>query len=104
MAGDFAEAAIRSVELRHEHIGRGYGIATEAADAATETLAKVGIHLDPTYTAKAAAALLQNVQSADRPVLFWHTLSAAEPPLPAHVGIDNLPAPFRSYVLQQGAQ
>jgi D-cysteine desulfhydrase len=103
LSGDHADAAIRSVELRHEHIGRGYGIATEAADAATETLAKVGIHLDPTYTAKAAAALLQGAESAAGPVLFWHTLSAAEPPLPAHVGIDNLPAPFRSYVLQQGA-
>ncbi|HEY0305128.1 MAG TPA: pyridoxal-phosphate dependent enzyme [Longimicrobiales bacterium] len=98
LQGTHAERAIASVELRHEHLGRGYGIATEEADAATTTFQQIGIHLDPTYTAKAAAALLHNAETATGPVLFWHTLSAAEPPLPAHVSIDNLPAPFKSYV------
>ncbi len=100
-----AERAFRSVELKHEFIGKGYGVATEAGTAATHALAEVGIQLDTTYTAKAAAALLQLVQQESGPVLFWHTLSAAHPPLPAHVTVDNLPAPFRSYVLSQaGAQ
>jgi D-cysteine desulfhydrase len=98
LPGMYAERAIASVELRHEHIGRGYGIATEEANAATDVFARLGIHLDPTYTAKAAAALLHNAATAHGPVLFWHTLSAAEPAFPAGIGDDNLPAPFKSYV------
>ncbi len=98
LPGDRAERAFRLVELRHEQIGRGYGIGTPEAAAAAHTLAQTGIHLDTTYTAKAAAALLAHIKDAPGPVLFWHTLSATEPPLPPHVSVDNLPAPFRSYL------
>lgn len=94
-----AERAFASVELQHDFLGRGYGISTEAAVNAAQTLAKIGIHLDQTYTAKAAAALLARAGSAAGPALFWHTLSGSEPPLPRDVTIDNLPAPFRNYVL-----
>jgi D-cysteine desulfhydrase len=105
MPGSYAERAFNLVEIRHQHIGRGYGLATEAGDAAAQLLSGVGIHLDTTYTAKAAAALLEHVETADGPVLFWHTLSAGHPPLPAPVSIDNLPTPFRTYVMSQaGAQ
>jgi D-cysteine desulfhydrase len=96
--GEQADRAMQSVQLRHEHIGRGYGIATEEADAAMETLGALGIHLDATYTAKAAAALLRHTETAEGPVIFWHTLSAQEPPLPAPVSIGNLPTPFQSYL------
>ena len=96
--GDRADHAFKLVELRHEFIGRGYGIGTPEADAAEQTLGRVGIHLDTTYTAKAAAALLAEAGEATGPVLFWHTLSAAEPPLPPHITIDNLPAQFRAYL------
>jgi len=98
LPGLHADRAIRSVELKHEHIGRGYGIATAEAEEATAVFGKIGIHLDPTYTAKAAAALLRTAENAAGPVLFWHTLSAAEPPLPADIGIDNLPTPFQAYL------
>lgn len=98
LIGAYAGRAFASVELKHEHIGRGYGLATDAAAEATLTFRKLGIHLDTTYTAKAAAGLLAEAEAARGPVLFWHTLSAAEPPLPHNIGIDNLPAPFRAYV------
>jgi 1-aminocyclopropane-1-carboxylate deaminase/D-cysteine desulfhydrase-like pyridoxal-dependent ACC family enzyme len=94
----YADRAFASVELQHDFLGRGYGISTGAATAATDTLSKIGIHLDQTYTAKAAAALLAQAKGAEAPVLFWHTLSASQPPLPQHVTVDNLPAPFRAYV------
>ena len=93
-----AERAFRSVALRHEQIGAGYGVATEAAEQAARELRQAGIHLDITYTAKAAAALLARAEAAAGPVIFWHTLSAGEPPLPPHISIDNLPAQFREYV------
>src|SRR5688500_14309115 len=93
-----ADRALASVQIEHDYLGRGYGIATDAAAAAVDALSQTGIHLDQTYTAKAAAALLAEAQTAEPPVLFWHTLSAHEPPLPQHVTIDNLPAPFKAYV------
>jgi D-cysteine desulfhydrase len=93
-----ADRAFGQIELRHEQLGRGYGIATEEAEAATTILASIGIDVDQTYTAKAAAALLAESARAPGPVLFWQTLSAVEPPLPRHVGVDNLPPQFRGYV------
>jgi 1-aminocyclopropane-1-carboxylate deaminase/D-cysteine desulfhydrase-like pyridoxal-dependent ACC family enzyme len=93
-----AARAFDAVELRHEYIGRGYGISTAEAEHAGQVFRGIGIHLDTTYTAKAAAALLKQAENAQGNVLFWHTLSAAEPALPAHITIDNLPAPFRSYL------
>jgi D-cysteine desulfhydrase len=95
----YADRAFASVELQHDFLGHGYGVSTEAAANAAQTLGKVGIHLDQTYTAKAAAALLMHAESADGPALFWHTLSGSEPPLPQNITIDNLPRPFRNYVL-----
>ncbi len=86
---DAAPVLRRSI-LRDEQLGEGYGRATEAGDRATELFAERGITLDPTYTAKAAAGLLESARdvgdgpadgTADGPgpALFWHTLSATTP-------------------------
>ncbi len=59
-------------------VGDGYGIPTPASEAATLLWARSeGVILDPTYTAKAAAALVEwargdEMQRDDR-VIFWHT-------------------------------
>jgi 1-aminocyclopropane-1-carboxylate deaminase/D-cysteine desulfhydrase-like pyridoxal-dependent ACC family enzyme len=59
-------------------VGEGYGIPTAASEAATMLLARSeGVILDPTYTAKAAAAMVEwargdEMRSDDR-VIFWHT-------------------------------
>ncbi|HEY3119756.1 MAG TPA: D-cysteine desulfhydrase family protein, partial [Vicinamibacteria bacterium] len=55
-----------------------YGLATEASTQALTTLARTeAILLDPTYTAKAMAALIAWVREGrfrdDQSVLFWHT-------------------------------
>ena len=57
-------------------LGDGYGRPTEAADAATRTLARTeGILVDPIYTAKALAGLValarDGVLDGQR-VVFWH--------------------------------
>jgi 1-aminocyclopropane-1-carboxylate deaminase/D-cysteine desulfhydrase-like pyridoxal-dependent ACC family enzyme len=86
-----------SVELRHDHIGTGYGRETEAGREATHIFASAGLRLDPTYTAKAAADLL-STPSEELP-LFLHTLSAVEPlDLARAADPDTMPAPFRRYV------
>jgi D-cysteine desulfhydrase len=72
------------------YVGRRYGTPTEAGLAALRTLAqREGILLDPVYTAKAFAGLLDlHARGAlpDGPVLFLHT--GGQPALFA-----TLPAP-----------
>ena len=61
-----------------DYVGPGYGIPTEASSEAMSLLARTeGILLDPVYTAKTAAAMLDwartgRAPSGDRLVL-WHT-------------------------------
>lgn len=60
------------------YIGEGYGIASPESRAALELLARTeGIILDPVYTAKAMAALIdwtkQGKLTSKDTVLFWHT-------------------------------
>jgi L-cysteate sulfo-lyase len=61
-----------------DYIGAGYGVPSLEGDAATQLLARTeGIVLDPVYTAKAMAALIDWIKQgrlhADETVLFWHT-------------------------------
>lgn len=61
-----------------EQVGEGYGIPTPASHAAVHRFAeKAGVVLDPTYTAKAAAELLDRLERGrfgDRgTVVFLHT-------------------------------
>lgn len=66
------------VTVLDDYIGAGYGISTPESEAAIRLLARTeGIVLDPTYSAKAMAALLDWIQqgklTARDQVLFWHT-------------------------------
>jgi D-cysteine desulfhydrase len=63
------------LDLTREQIGAGYGHPTEAAGQAAALAAEDGLSLDPVYTAKATAGLLE-LRGAGRlanPVLFIHT-------------------------------
>jgi D-cysteine desulfhydrase len=94
-------AALRLVELRHDQIGTGYGHATPAGEQALESFGAAGLRLDTTYTAKAAAGLLDS--SPNGVSLFWHTLSAVEPrELLRASAPATLPAPFRRYLERAG--
>lgn len=60
------------------YVGSGYAVPTSKGAEAAERLARTeGVLLDPTYTAKAFAALIDLLPSGrlgdDRPVIFWHT-------------------------------
>jgi 1-aminocyclopropane-1-carboxylate deaminase/D-cysteine desulfhydrase-like pyridoxal-dependent ACC family enzyme len=60
------------------YLGAGYAVLTHAERAAVRLVAKTeGILLDPVYTGKAMAGLLdlicQGEISAGERVLFWHT-------------------------------
>ena len=74
MAG--IEAPVDRIELDDRQLGSGYGIPTAASRQATELLAETeGILVDPIYTAKALAGLIDLVRSGavdGRSVVFWH--------------------------------
>lgn len=74
MAG--IEPPLDRVELDDRQLGSGYGIPTAASQAAARLLARSeGILVDPVYTAKALAGLIDLVRSGEldgRRVVFWH--------------------------------
>lgn len=62
--------------VRDDWLGAGYGHPTAAAARATAAFAAQGVALDPVYTAKAAAGLLElnaHGELGTGPVLFWLT-------------------------------
>jgi len=66
------------IEVDDNFIGAGYGVPTPASLEAAEMFNKnEGILLDPVYTAKAAAGLLNFIRNGrfkpESNVLFWHT-------------------------------
>jgi 1-aminocyclopropane-1-carboxylate deaminase/D-cysteine desulfhydrase-like pyridoxal-dependent ACC family enzyme len=77
--------AIEGARLRIElgFVGERYGARTAAGDAALARAAEFGVELDPTYTAKTFAYVLELVERLrvtrrTRPlrIVYWHTLSA----------------------------
>jgi 1-aminocyclopropane-1-carboxylate deaminase/D-cysteine desulfhydrase-like pyridoxal-dependent ACC family enzyme len=79
-----ARAAVDRVDLIDDYFGPGYGHPTEAGDRATAWFEARGLALDPTYTAKTGAALLDRLAAVRTGVhLYWHTLSAVSPGAPA---------------------
>ena len=74
-------AVLRRFRIEHGQLGRGYGFATDAGVEAMRWFDDRSLPpLDATYTAKAAAGFLSAASNADTPLLYWHTLSAEEPP------------------------
>jgi 1-aminocyclopropane-1-carboxylate deaminase/D-cysteine desulfhydrase-like pyridoxal-dependent ACC family enzyme len=67
-----------AVEVDDRFVGAGYGVPTEASREATELAARTeALFVDPTYTAKAMAALIAFVRRRQfgdhQTILFWHT-------------------------------
>jgi 1-aminocyclopropane-1-carboxylate deaminase/D-cysteine desulfhydrase-like pyridoxal-dependent ACC family enzyme len=67
-----------SLECRLDKVGAGYGIASPESIEAVKLFARTeGIIIDPIYTGKCAAALIEDVRrrrfSRDQTVVFFHT-------------------------------
>jgi D-cysteine desulfhydrase len=68
-----------------DQIGHGYGYETPVGRQTSEWSRDLGIATEPTYTAKAlgyARMLARSGTTKDAVILYWHTLSAHEVPLP----------------------
>ncbi|NIP83285.1 MAG: pyridoxal-phosphate dependent enzyme, partial [Gemmatimonadetes bacterium] len=71
------------VTLVGDYFGAGYGHPAEWGDRATDWFGDRGLELDPSYTAKTVAGLLDGMARRPRDVhLYWHTLSAVLPDPP----------------------
>ena len=74
---DRERAELAPLDLRTDWLGGGYGHRTPEAEAATRLAReRAGLELDPVYTAKAVAALLdlrRDGALGSGPVLYWHT-------------------------------
>ncbi len=71
-------APLADLRLRTEWLGEGYGHRTPQARAATDLAREAeGLTLDPVYTSKAMAAVLDLMDEdgarSRGPVLYWHT-------------------------------
>ncbi|MDH3614042.1 MAG: pyridoxal-phosphate dependent enzyme [Gammaproteobacteria bacterium] len=89
--------------LRDEFFGGGYARTNSATDRAIETArAELGLMLETTYTGKAMAAMLYDLERAEhagQSMLFWNTYNSR--PLPAGVerpsDVSRLPKEFLRY-------
>ena len=76
------DTSIRGPEILQDYLGSGYGTPTRAGSNAYHLMQeKEGINLDPTYTAKTFAAVLdycRNHQADRGPVLYWHTYNSVD--------------------------
>jgi len=77
------------IVVTDEYVGEGYGVPTPACLDAIRLVARTeGILLDPVYTGKAMAGLIDMVRrgqfAADQTVIFWHT--GGQPALFAYAG------------------
>lgn len=67
---------LAGVEVMSSQLGDGYGIPSRASDEAARLLARTeGVLVDPVYTAKGLAGLIELVRSGEldgRRAMFWH--------------------------------
>ena len=67
------------VKLEQEYFGGGYGVPSPAGRRALQRMGEVGIELDLTYTAKAAAAALDYcARHPGDTTLYWHSYNSAD--------------------------
>jgi D-cysteine desulfhydrase len=95
---DLARVRLDGLSVTREWLGPGFGRASERGDRAHKRLAdSEGLELDPVYTAKAMAALLDTAETGalSSPVLFWHTQNAIVLPTPGANAVSRVPNSLR---------
>lgn len=92
-----------NIDTRHEFFGDGYAKSNVATDRAVMVAREqLQLHLETTYTGKAMAAMLHDIERGnvvDSRVAFWNTYNSN--PLPdvdeSTLNLERLPTEFRSY-------
>ncbi|MEZ5570405.1 MAG: pyridoxal-phosphate dependent enzyme [Halioglobus sp.] len=82
-----------------DYYGDGYGVATEKGALAIERFKALGITLEQTYTAKAAAAFCDQLDSNRGAVLLWNTFNSRNMSAKSStVAEEDLPARLRCFL------
>ena len=80
-----------------DYFGDGYGEPTESGRNAIETMKVEGISLEPTYTAKTFAAVLDAAERGEN-VLYWHTFAGPVlKPMVEDTDPSSLPSEFQRF-------
>lgn len=95
--GTMPDIDLPDISLEEGFYGDGYGHPLKAGQEATEVFGRRGIKLEPTYTAKAAAAVLQQCTThSEKSVLYWHTYNSADMgKFLANADINTIPVELR---------
>jgi len=106
---DLPHISIRVPEIITDYLGSGYGSPTRAGSKASRLMQdKEGIRLDPTYTAKTFAAVLdycRNHQVNRGPVLYWHTYSSVDlSNQAAEADLRDLPQSLQAFIEQKSVK
>jgi len=96
------EPKLADIAVLDRFLGGGYGRPDRRSEEARHLLAaEEELHLDPTYTAKAMAGLIDGCRTGEirGPVLYWHTYDArlSDDERFDRADFAALPAPFRRF-------
>ena len=69
--------SVPSCQFSNKYYGNGYGIATRESQRAVEQFKALGIKLENTYSGKAGAAFIEQLNGSQQPQLFWQTFNSA---------------------------
>lgn len=68
---------IPKCHFSNDFYGDGYGVPSPESEEAMSLFQQANIKLENTYSAKAAAAFLQQLKKSHKPQLFWQTFNSA---------------------------
>jgi len=103
---ELPDITLKAPLVINDYFGGGYGMPTQAGSSAYHLMrTNEGILLDPTYTAKTFAAVLDYCRSQRRdrrPVIYWHTYNSVDLSGQAkEVDYRKLPKPLRGFIEQK---
>jgi D-cysteine desulfhydrase len=97
-----SKVAIEAPLILEKYFGQGYGLPTEEGLSAYHLAEeKENLTLDPTYTAKTFAAVIDYCKTHRhmRPVLYWHTYNSVDLSAQAHsVDYKTLPTSLQRFI------
>jgi len=100
------DISLNTPRILDDYFGDGYGFPTEAGKRAYQMVKdNADLNLDPTYTAKTVAAVLDYCQAQpkkSKAVLYWHTYNSVDLSKQADsVDYRNLPKALQKYIEQE---
>jgi len=100
---NFKNIKLPEIQLQDDYYGRGYGHASNESVWAQQMFEQTQIELEPTYTAKTAAAALNCcANQSDKKILYWHTYNSADvKDLAAKADVASIPKELHRFLQTQ---